>query len=160
MPRLSRTPIKNPIFVCLWLALMATSTFAHASSSRDSTSLRKHSLPDTLDDGTTKAVYHILESILASHTGVKLAFEPSSKSLILVADAPVHQLVEKLLDDFSRKFSENSRSMNSLDNTRKYAIHIFQDTLILLNSETGDTWVLSKAKDARTPFWTQLNREE
>lgn len=113
-----------------------------------------------LDGSITKMAHGVVEALLAGKDGVRLAMDPTANKLIVMAAAPEHQLVASVLSELSKKSPNSEKAMSSIDDQRVFSIHTLGNTLVLLNSQTGGTWILSDAKDAETKAWTLINRDQ
>ena len=113
-----------------------------------------------LDGSITKMAHGVVESLLAGKDGVRLAVDPTANRLIVMAAAPEHQLVASALSELTKKSPNTEKAMSSIDDQRVFSIHTLGNTLVLLNSQTGDTWLLSDAKNAESKAWTLINRDK
>ena len=114
-----------------------------------------------LDDSVSSIAKTIVESILADHEGVRLSVDPKNRNLIVFAAGPEHQLIAESLGELLRSNSDDHRGSETIDTSRNgFVIHSFLNQLLLLNSKTGDTWILEKTDVSQTPTWTRVNRDK
>ena len=112
-------------------------------------------------DGSIKNTAHgVVESLLAGKDGVRLALDPKASNLNVMAAAPEHQLIASVLSELSQKSHDPAKIITSTDDQNFFSIHTLRDNLILLNSQSGDTWILSEAKEAESRAWTRINRNK
>lgn len=112
-----------------------------------------------VDGSITKMAYGVVESLLAGKDGVRLAMDSTTNKLIVMAANPEHQSVASALSELAKNFPNSEKATSSIDDPRVFSIHALGNTLVLLNSHTGDSWILSDTKNAESKAWTLINRD-
>ncbi len=113
-----------------------------------------------LDDSMKTIAKMVVESLLADKNGVKLHVDPKTSNLIVMASAPEHRLIATSLAELSRNSPDSKQLLKSAGTESAFSIHSLGNSLILLNSDTGDTWILVGTNDAESPAWTRINRDK
>jgi hypothetical protein len=113
-----------------------------------------------LNDSAKSIAKTMIESILADHEGVRLAVDSNSGNLVVFAAGTEHDLIAQSLGELLRSTPDASSESEPVDASRNiFVIHSFENQPLLLNSRTGDTWILKKTEESRLPTWTRIIRD-